>query len=188
TGLTPIDRKTLRETSLDEMRRIIQEVEPEKPSARWNALIDGSDPSSSVVEIAAHRKTQPSSLRRLLQGDLDWIVMKGLEKDRARRYETVNGLAMDIARHLSAEPVLAAPPSATYRARRFVRRNRAAVLTVAGIAATLVLGLIGTSWGVWWALNERDMATTQASKADQEAKAAVAARKEAEDRRRETAQ
>jgi len=128
TGVTPVDRRRLQSAAFDEMMRIIREEEPPKPSTRLSA-------SDSLPAIAANRHTEPKKLSTLVRGELDWIVMKALDKDRSRRYETANGLASDIQRYLDDEPVVACPPSAGYRFRKFARRNKA-----------LILGLAGTSW------------------------------------------
>src|SRR5207249_4306786 len=98
--------------------------------------------------LAANRGTEPTKLTKLVRGELDWIVMKALEKDRSRRYETANGFALDVQRYLADEPVLAGPPSARYRLRKFVRRNRGTVLAVSLVALTLVAGIVGTTWGM----------------------------------------
>ena len=117
TGHTPFDRTRLRNAGFDEMRRIIREDEPKRPSSKIN------NQSQDLVDICQTRKTNPAKLRQSLSGDLDWIVMKALDKDRSRRYDTANGLAMDVQRHLNEEPVVASPPSTMYRVRKFVRRN-----------------------------------------------------------------
>jgi serine/threonine protein kinase len=125
-GTLPFDAKTLREAGFAEIQRIIREVEPPKPSTRLASLLTTAPPSGS--ELAARRRSEPKTLLRCLRGDLDWIVMRCLEKDRARRYETANALAADVHRHLNHEPVAAGPPRAAYRVRKFVRRNRGSVL------------------------------------------------------------
>lgn len=132
TGTTPFDKSRLAAAGLDEIRRVIREEEPETPSTRL------SHSRGTLSTVAALRKTEPAKLPPLVRGDLDWITMKCLEKDRVRRYETANGLAMDIQRYLADQPVLAGPPSATYRARKFVRRHRGAA-----ISAGLVLFAAG---------------------------------------------
>src|SRR5205807_5480018 len=124
TGTVPFSRKELQSSGFVEMLRIIKEKEPPKPSTRLSA-------SRELPSVAAVRHTEPAKLSKLIRGDLDWITMKALEKDRSRRYETANGLARDIQRHLSEEPVEAGPPSATYRLRKFVRRNRVVVFYTA---------------------------------------------------------
>jgi serine/threonine protein kinase len=133
TGTTPLSRKRLKEAAFDEMLRIIREEEPPKPSTRLST-------TQELPNIAACRKTEPAKLSRLIKGELDWIVMKSLEKDRARRYETTNGLAMDVQRYLADEPVLACPPSAGYRLRKWLRKHRTAA--AAGAASVLMLVIL----------------------------------------------
>ncbi|REK17434.1 MAG: tetratricopeptide repeat protein [Planctomycetota bacterium] len=140
TGTTPFDRVRLREAAYDEIRRIIREEEPPRPSTRISTL------GKTRTSMAAHRKADPDRLSRMLRGELDWVVMKTLEKDRTRRYETANGLARDIQRFLEDQPVEACPPSAVYRFRKFSRRNRVALLTAAVVAASLVLGTLVSTW------------------------------------------
>jgi serine/threonine protein kinase/tetratricopeptide (TPR) repeat protein len=150
TGTTPFDRERFSKVGYDEIRRIIREEEPAKPSTRISTLGQAS------TTISTQRKSDPKHLRQVLCGELDWIVMKCLEKDRNRRYETANGLARDIERYLHDEPVLACPPSASYRLRKFVRRNKGPVLAAAlGLVLVAVLG-----GGVGWYF--RDRSTRQA--------------------------
>ncbi|MHC4324461.1 MAG: protein kinase domain-containing protein [Planctomycetota bacterium] len=139
TGVTPFDAEKLREAGYGEMQRIIREDEPDKPSTRLSAI------GEALTDVAKHRKVSPDLLRKLLRGDLDLIIMKTLEKDRTRRYERAVELAADVERHLNNKPVLAAPPSITYRLRKFVRRNRVAVITVFLVAAALAIGTVTTS-------------------------------------------
>jgi eukaryotic-like serine/threonine-protein kinase len=139
TGTTPLEKKKIAKAAFDEIRRMIREEEPPKPSTRLST-------SESIASIAAHRHTEPSKLSKLVRGDLDWITMKALEKDRTRRYETANGLARDVQRHLSDEPVEACPPSATYRLRKFAKKNRAALTTAAALALLLVAGVGVSTW------------------------------------------
>ena len=134
TGSTPFDRKQLSEAALDEVRRIIREQEPLKPSTRL------SRSGERLRSLAAQRKTEPAKLSKMIRGDLDWIVMKALEKDRNRRYDTANGFAADIERYLNDEAVVARPPSAGYRLRKFARRNKTVFTTVTIVAAALVVG------------------------------------------------
>jgi eukaryotic-like serine/threonine-protein kinase len=145
TGSPPFTSKQLRSAAFDEMLRMIREVEPQKPSTK----LSGSD---ELPSIAANRKLEPKKLTKLVHGELDWIVMKCLEKERGRRYETANGLAFDVQRFLADEPVLAGPPSATYRLRKFMRRNKGPVLAALAILILLVGGSVGTSAGLVWAL------------------------------------
>src|SRR5713226_7076623 len=180
TGTTPFDKERLRTVAYDEMRRIILEEEPPKPSTRISTLgksarVAGAEsskprydlqsrgfpsfspghPSSpqagptadpittNLATIAAKRRSDPQRLSKLFRGELDWIVMKCLEKDRNRRYETASTLAADVRRYLSDEPVLACPPSAAYRLRKFVRRNRAAVAASVSGMVVLLMAILG---------------------------------------------
>ena len=136
TGTTPFDKNRLKKAAYDEIRRIIREEEPAKPSTRISTLGD------SRTVVAAHRHADPNRLSQLLRGDLDWIVMKALEKDRTRRYETAIGLAMDVERHLADEPVLACPPSVTYRLAKFARRNRVAFTTSIVVLSAILVGTV----------------------------------------------
>jgi WD40 repeat protein/serine/threonine protein kinase len=141
TGKTPFEAKRLLEAGLDEVRRIIREEEPVTPSTKLQTLA-----AAEQTTIAKHRQSDPPKLMHLIRGDLDWIVMKALEKDRSRRYETANGLAMDIQRHFNDEPVAARPPSAAYKLQKAWRRNKLAFTAGAVVAVTLVLGITVSSW------------------------------------------
>jgi serine/threonine protein kinase/WD40 repeat protein len=144
TGKTPFDSKELLKAGVDELRRTIREKEPPRPSTRVSTL-----PGDELTTTAQRRGVEASKLVSVLRGDLDWIVMKCLEKDRTRRYETANGLAMDIQRHLNNEPVLASPPSALYRFQKLARRHKLAFAAGVGIAAALGLGIVAsTFWAV----------------------------------------
>jgi serine/threonine protein kinase len=147
TGKTPFDARQLLESGLDEMRRTLRETEPARPSSRLTTFQSGE-----LTSTAGCRQAEPSRLVSLLRGDLDWIVMKALEKDRGRRYETANGLAMDLQRHLHNEPVVARPPSRLYRFRKLVRRNRVVFVAGGAVVAALV---IGTGTSTWLFLKER---------------------------------
>src|SRR5205814_6651801 len=140
TGKTPLDAKRLREGGYDAMLRMIRDEEPPRPSLKISTL------GEKATTIAQHRHTDPRQLRRSLRGELDWIVMKCLEKDRARRYETAIGLARDVERYLQDEPVEACPPSAIYRLRKLLRKHRAGALTAAALATLLVLGAAVSTW------------------------------------------
>ncbi len=144
TGTTPLERERLREAALDEMVRLIREEEAPRPSARLSS-------SDNLPKIAAARKTEPARLSKLVRGELDWIVMKCLEKDRTRRYETASGLARDVERYLADEPVEACPPSAGYRLRKFARKHRTALATAAAFAVLLVAGVVMSTWLAVWA-------------------------------------
>ncbi len=164
TGSTPFDSRQLSSGGLDEMRRIIREVEPPPPSSRLSTL--GAD----RLGIVAHqRHCDPQRLGRLVQGDLDWIVMRCLEKDRARRYDTAVGLAEDIQRHLSDEPVQARPPTLAYRARKFVRRHKVGVLAASAIAAAILLGLTLATIGFIHARRQSQIARKEAARSRQTA-------------------
>jgi len=143
TGKTPFDAKRLIEAGLDEIRRIIREEEPLRPSTRLGVLT-----AEEQTTVAKRRHSEPPKLIHIVRGDLDWIVMKCLEKDRTRRYETANGLAADLKRHLNNEPVVARPPSATYRFQKAFRRNKLAFS--AGIAVVLALGVGLTFAAIGW--------------------------------------
>ncbi|HEY7330525.1 MAG TPA: protein kinase [Gemmataceae bacterium] len=141
TGTTPFDRGQLREGGLDEIRRLIREEEPARPSTRVSTL------GQAAGTVSANRKSDPKQLSELCRGELDWIVMKALEKDRNRRYESASALAADVRRYLNNDPVLACPPSALYRFRKFAQRNKAILATVSVVAAALLIAvgsLIGT--------------------------------------------
>jgi serine/threonine protein kinase/tetratricopeptide (TPR) repeat protein len=142
TGTTPFDRERLKQAGYDELRRIIREEEPPKPSTRINTL------DQAATTVAANRKSDPRRLSQLFRGELDWVVMKCLEKDRNRRYETASGLARDVERYLHDEPVQACPPSAWYRLRKFARRYKGSVLAAGLVVLALVGGVIGTSIGL----------------------------------------
>ncbi|HEX7280542.1 MAG TPA: serine/threonine-protein kinase [Vicinamibacterales bacterium] len=159
TGTLPFDGRRLREAGIDEFRKTIREVDPEKPSTRLTA----GNPDST--EVAERRRTQPVKLISLLRGDLDWITIKALEKDRTRRYQTVNALAQDLRRHLNDEPVTAGPPSASYRAGKFVRRHRLGV-SVAACAVVVLIGFaVVTAIQVKRVAQERDRANIEAETA-----------------------
>ncbi len=136
TGKTPFDPATLLQSGLDEMRRTIREREPPRPSTRLSTMLE-----ADLTTVAKHRQAEPLRLISQLRGDLDWIVMKCLEKDRTRRYETANGLALDVQRYLQNEPVLARPPSRWYRFQKMIRRNQVAFVAGTGVALALVAGL-----------------------------------------------
>jgi eukaryotic-like serine/threonine-protein kinase len=148
TGKTPFDQKELLQSGLDEMRRTLRQKEPRWPSTMVTTL-----QRTELTATAQHRHIEPPKLILLLKGDLDWIVMKALEKDRTRRYETANGLALDIERYLGNEPILARPPSKLYRLQKLVHRNKVAFTAAGAVAVALVVGS-GTS--TWLFFKERD--------------------------------
>ena len=141
TGHTPIDTETMRQAGMDEIRRIIREVDPPRPSARVKTF-DGAE----MTTAAKRRHTDAAKLPGALRGDLDWIVMKCLEKDRKRRYDTANGLALDLQRHLANEIVTARPPTAGYLLSKLIRRNKLAFAAGTAIAASLVIGIAASVW------------------------------------------
>ena len=221
-GATPFDAARLREAGYEEMRRIIREEEPPRPSTRVSGLLSeprtqerGPSPSepeaqapgqsspsekpiaraqgssafyapvprsplrdpSAAIDIARFRRTDPASLSRLLRGDLDWIVMKCLGKDRQQRYETADGLAMDVQRYLRHEPVLAGPPGRLYRFRKYARRNKLVISTVGAIAASLIAGLTLATVGFVQATRQRE-AARRALEAEEEQRQIAAKRAE----------
>ncbi len=139
TGTTPFERKRLQQAAFDEILRVIREEEPPRPSTRLSA-------TEELPSIAANRGLEPKKLSGLVRGELDWIVMKALEKERNRRYETANGFALDILRYLHDEPVLAGPPSVWYRFRKFSRRNRGALAATSLVVLAMVLGTVISVW------------------------------------------
>jgi serine/threonine protein kinase/tetratricopeptide (TPR) repeat protein len=151
-GALPFDSKELRAAGLSEIQRRIREEEPSRPSTRLSTLGEDSK------EVAQRRSTDRVSLARVLKGDLDWITMKALEKDRTRRYGSASELAADIRRHLNDQPVLARPPDFRYRAGRYVRRHRLGVLAAALVSLALIVGGVATAWQARVAGQERDLA------------------------------
>jgi serine/threonine protein kinase/tetratricopeptide (TPR) repeat protein len=162
TGTTPLTRRRVKEAALLEVLRLVREEEPPRPSTRLSS-------TAELPAVAAVRGTEPARLARLLRGELDWIVMKALEKDRARRYETATGLAADVDRYLADEPVLVCPPGAAYRLRKFARKHRAELTTAAAIAFLLVAGTAVSAWQAWRA--------TRAERAEGEKRAKEQAQK-----------
>ncbi|MHC4394163.1 MAG: protein kinase domain-containing protein [Planctomycetota bacterium] len=152
TGTTPFDGEKLRSAAYDQMLKTIRETEPPKPSTRLNTL------GGALSDVAKHRKIQPGELCKIIRGDLDWVVMKALEKDRTRRYETANELGMDVERHLKDEPVVAGPPGTVYRLRKFVRRHRTGVVFGLLVTAALVIGLALATVGFVQASRQRNRA------------------------------
>jgi WD40 repeat protein/serine/threonine protein kinase len=150
TGTTPFDRERLKKASYDEIRRIIREEEPAKPSTRISTL------GQAATTVSANRKSEPRRLSQLFRGELDWIVMKALEKDRNRRYETASAFAADVQRYLHDEPIEACPPSAGYRLRKFARRNKVALITATAIASVVLLAVTGlaVTTGLIWQANK----------------------------------
>jgi WD40 repeat protein/serine/threonine protein kinase len=148
TGTTPFEKERLKEVGYDELRRIIREEEPPRPSTRMSTL------GRAATTLSAQRSSDPKRLSQVFRGELDWIVMKALEKDRNRRYESASAFAADVQRYLGDEPVLACPPSAWYRFRKLARRNRRALVTVSvfALAALVGIGALAVStFRVWQA-------------------------------------
>jgi eukaryotic-like serine/threonine-protein kinase len=154
-GSTPFDAKELMASGIDAMRKTIREREPVRPSTRLATLQGGE-----LTTTAKRRSADAPRLVHLLKGDLDWIVMKCLEKDRTRRYDTANGLAGDLQRHLSNEPVIARPPSTTYRIQKAIRRHKLGFAAAAAVVVALVFGLIMTQWQAMRALRAERAART----------------------------
>jgi serine/threonine protein kinase len=148
TGTTPFDKERLKQVGYDEMRRIIREEEPPKPSTRISTL------GQAGSTVSTQRKSDAKQLSRLFRGELDWIVMKALEKDRNRRYESASAFAADVQRYLHDEPVLACPPSAGYRLRKFARRNKRALATAALLGVMLLAAVGAVAASALWAADQ----------------------------------
>jgi WD40 repeat protein/serine/threonine protein kinase len=159
TGRPPFDPKELLRAGHDEMRRVIREVEPPKPSTRISSL-----PAEDLSGTAARRHTDPPKLISTIRGDLDWIAMKALEKSRARRYESATGLAADIQRHLTNQPVLARPPGKPYLLSRFIRRHKFGFAAGAAIACAMLGGIAAAVWGFVRADTARKIAEGEVTK------------------------
>jgi serine/threonine protein kinase/tetratricopeptide (TPR) repeat protein len=169
TGELPFDAQALRSAGMDGMARMIRESEPQKPSTRLSIVQNNRPPSGHAPEDAAKkRRSDPRSLVRELRGDLDWITLKAVEKDRTRRYDTANGLAMDIRRHLENEPILARPPSTLYRFGKTIRKHKVGFIAVIAVLTTLMLGVVGTTVGMLRAraATRAALAATEAARQD----------------------
>jgi tetratricopeptide (TPR) repeat protein len=166
TGTTPLTREAVKRAALDEVLRLVREQEAPTPSSRLSA--PGGAPS-----VAANRQTEPARLGRLVRGELDWIVLKALAKERDRRYETASGFARDVERFLAHEPVAAGPPSAWYRFRKFARRHRGAVAAVAVILVLVAGGIVGTAAGLVRALRAERRAAEQRGRAQENLRLAL---------------
>jgi serine/threonine protein kinase len=151
TGSPPFSRKQLEKAGVLEMLRVIREQEPPQPSARLST-------AEGLPALAADRGTEPAKLTRLVRGELDWIVLKALEKNRSRRYETASALAADVQRHLADEPVQAGPPSRWYRLQKFVRRNKVALATAGAVTLAVLLAVSISTWRIWLAKEEASAA------------------------------
>ena len=176
TGTTPLEKQRFKEAAWEEVRRIIREEEPPRPSARLSS-------TATLPSLAAGRQTEPARLTNLVRGELDWIVMKSLEKDRNRRYETANGFAADVLRHLAGEPVLAAPPSASYRLRKFVRKHRAGLLTATALGVLLVAGVAVSAWQAVLASQAEQVAVAAQQAATERAEGERQAKLDAEEQK-----
>jgi serine/threonine protein kinase/tetratricopeptide (TPR) repeat protein len=179
TGTTPLERQQFKQAAWDEMRRLIREEEPPRPSARLSS-------SATLASLAASRRSEPKTLTRQLRGELDWVVMKALEKDRTRRYDTANGLARDVQRYLADEIVEARPPTTAYRLKKFVRRHRGQVLAASLVLLALVMGVIGTTIGMVQA-NEAKLREAKRAEGEQKAKENVYAKRQEAERNLEFA-
>src|SRR5262249_32272952 len=175
TGTTPFDKERLHRADYDEMRRIIREEEPPRPSWRISTL------GQAATTISTERKSDPRRLHHFVRGELDWIVMKALEKDRNRRYETASAFAADVLRYLHDEPVAACPPTAGYRFHKFARRNKVSLLAAALVALALISGTVVSVWQAvrarraeTGALADRDRASSAEEQAKQDAAIAQA--------------
>jgi serine/threonine protein kinase/tetratricopeptide (TPR) repeat protein len=173
TGTTPFERKRLKQAAFDEILRIIREEEPPKPSTRLST-------TEELPSIAANRGLEPRKLSGLVRGELDWIVMKCLEKDRNRRYETANGLARDIEHYLHDEPVNACPPSRRYRLRKFARKNRKLLMVVGAFALLMLAGAGVSTWQAVRATRAQQVADRQRQVADQQRQVADQQRQRAQ--------
>ena len=176
TGTTPFTNDEIAQAGLDGLRRLIREVDPPKPSTRLSSL---GDTAQSTAQL---RRSDPRRLLSAVRGDLDWIIMRCLEKDRTRRYETANGLAADVLRHLDDEPVEAGPPSTGYRLRKFARRNRGQVATAAAVVLALAIGLGAAVWQAGVARQEAEAARAAEAEKSRLAEAEAAARRIADER------
>jgi WD40 repeat protein/serine/threonine protein kinase len=179
TGTTPLERKRMKEATILELLRLVREEEAPRPSTRLST-------SERLPSIAANRRTEPKKLSGLMRGELDWIVMKALEKDRSRRYETANSLALDIGRYLRDEQVQACPPSAAYRFRKFARRHKGALAATALAAAALVLSVVVLAISNALVATERDQKARALEDRERALAQERAARDEAEEARKET--
>jgi tRNA A-37 threonylcarbamoyl transferase component Bud32 len=178
TGTTPIERETFKRAAFDEILRVIREQEPPTPSSRISS-------SESKASVAALRQMEPIKLGRFVCGELDWIVMKALSKERDRRYDSATAFAKDVERFLNHEPVQAGPPSAAYKLRKLVRRNRPQVIAAAMILLALIAGMAGTTFGLIRAEQSRAAEFDQRTLAERKQREAEAsAKSEAEHRRR----
>jgi WD40 repeat protein len=179
TGTTPFEGARLRQAGYDEIRRIIREEEPPKPSTRISTL------GQAASTVSGNRLSDPKQLGQLMRGELDWIVMKALEKDRNRRYETASAFAHDVQCYLQDEPVLACPPSAGYRLRKFARKNKKLLATATGFAVLLIVGATVSTWQAVRATQAEAEAMTNEKQAHDNAAQAQKNEQEAKEQRDE---
>jgi tetratricopeptide (TPR) repeat protein len=163
TGATPFSRKELRSASYAEIQRIIRETEPLKPSTELTRSVD------TIASVAAQRATQPARLSATVRGELDWVVMKALEKDRARRYDSPGSLAADVRRYLAGEAVVAAPAGRAYQVRKFVVRHKGVVTAAGAVGLALLIGIVAFAWQAKVAMRQRDAADHARAEAKQRA-------------------
>src|SRR5208282_5423128 len=173
TGSTPVDRKSLGKAALLEILRIVREVEAPRPSVKLSS-------SDALPSVAANRGTEPAKLSKLMKGELDWVLLKALEKDRTRRYDTANALSRDVQRYLADEVVEARPPSTGYRLKKFVRRHKGQVVAAGLVLVALLVGMVGTTWGLLRA--EQRRVEAESARAAEEVQRENAERNEAEAR------
>ena len=176
TGTTPLGRERMRSAALHELVRLIKEEEAQRPSVRLSSL-------DHLPSVAAARKTDPGRLSKLVRGELDWIVMRCLEKDRARRYDTANGLARDVEHYLADEPVEACPPSARYRLGKFARKHKTSLVTSAAFALLLVAGVVVSTWQAVRATSAERKARRHQIAAEKSEQSAMEAKAEADAQR-----
>ncbi|HEV3438228.1 MAG TPA: tetratricopeptide repeat protein [Gemmata sp.] len=177
TGTTPVDKKSLGKAALLEVLRIVREVEAPRPSSKLSTI-------DTLPNVAANRGTEPARLSRLMKGELDWLVMKALEKDRARRYETANGFAADVLRYLAGEAVLAHPPGTAYQLKKFIRRNQGQVIAASLVLVALLAGIAGTTWGLVEAMRQGQIARDEAIAKEQARQAESEQREKAEEEKK----
>jgi len=176
TGTLPFDPKTLREGGPEQMRRMIREQDPQTPSARLSTI-----ENEKSLTLAQHRRTDIRTLGHRLHGELDWITLKAMDKDRTRRYQTAHALAEDIQRYLNQEPVLAGPPSVVYKAQKFIKRNKALFASSAAIAVVLVVAVIVSTQQAWVARRARKAESSARATAETERDRAQGAERQAQE-------
>ena len=180
TGSTPLSRQRIKSAAILEVLRLIREEEPPKPSTRL------SESKDSLASVSAQRKAEPTALVKSLRGEVDWIVMKALDKDRTRRYDTANGLARDIERYLHEEPVEAGPPSARYRLRKLAWKHRRSLATAAALLLLVIIGAVVSSALAAWAMREERLAQQRLNEATTQKERAEKAETEAKDNEAKT--